>query len=160
MASKIALSLFLLATANAAAGLGLGGGGGGGGGGASQYRIADGSHDEKDKQPTSALVDLGPEASADAGKDTVDRQRSLRGLNGVGTSPNVSTGIGPAIDAGGTAPTAKIERSIRRVRSSARVSRLPEQKRDRSDTYKLVFRRMLDSMPREEQEEMTRTSSK
>ena len=66
------------------------------------------------------------------------------------------------VDELGNVPAAEIGRSISLdLGALAMVSRLPEQKRDRSDTHTLVhtFRRMLNSMSRVEQEEMRRTSS-
>jgi len=80
---------------------------------ASQYRIArGGSYDEQ--------------ASTNAGVDTVGKPNSLRGFNGVGTSPNKATEIRQSV-ADGTVPATKpIGRSIRRAGASARVSRLPE----------------------------------
>ena len=87
-ASKIALASLFLAATDIAGGnkfaLGLDD--------ASQYRITRGSHVEP--------------ASDNAGVDAVGKQKSLRGSNGVDTSPNESTKI-DSIDADGTVPASE-----------------------------------------------------
>jgi len=130
VASKIALASLFLAATDIAGGnkfaLGLDV--------ASQYRIARGSHDERGNKFALGLDDASQyritrgshvePASDNAGVDAVGKQKSLRGSNGVGTSPNESTKI-DSIDADGTVPAAKIGRSIH-VGALVRVSQLPE----------------------------------
>ena len=139
IASKIALaSSLFLATAIAggdtfASALGLD---------ASQYRIARGSHDERgnkfalglgDEDASQYRIARGSHdepAPTDAGVDTVGKPKSLRGLNGVGTSPNKATEIRLILDADGTVPATKhIGRSIRLDGASAKVSQLSDRNR-------------------------------
>ena len=106
--------------------------------------IALGGHDKTDEHPTSALVDfvLDTEASADAGVDTVGKQKSLRGFKTASTrarTRNASTGIEP-IDADGTV----LGRGIRRAGASGRVLSLADGSSGESD--KTSWPRPISSM--------------
>ena len=59
-----------------------------------------------------------------AGADTVDKQKSLRGIDGADV--NVLTETGLPNDTDRTVKAKKIDRSVRLGGASARVSRLPE----------------------------------